>query len=60
MDEQIISILKDKRPNLHAKSIKTYLSLVKNIMKNMEYDNVEQLDKDPKKIIEFLKENTRI
>ncbi len=56
MEQQIIDILKDKRPNLHDKSIKTYVSLLKNIMKNMEYDNLEQLDKDPKKVIEFLKE----
>ena len=54
MDEQIISILKQKRPNLHPKSVKTYLSLLKTIMKNMDYDNLEDLDKDPKKVIEFL------
>jgi len=56
MDEQIIDILKDKRPNLHQKSIKTYVSLLKNIMKNMNYKDLEQLDKNPKDVIEFLKE----
>ena len=56
MEEQIINILKEKRPNLHAKSIKTYVSLLKNIMKNMNYESVEDLDKNPKKVIEFLKE----
>ena len=56
METQIVDILKEKRPNLHSKSVKTYASLLKNIMKNMEYDNVEQLDKNPKKVIEFLKE----
>ena len=55
MEEQIISILKQKRPNLHDKSVKTYASLLKNIMKNMNYEHVEDLDKEPKKVIEFLK-----
>ena len=56
MEKQIIDILKDKRPNLHAKSIKTYVSLLKNIMKNMKYEDLEQLNKNPKDVIEFLKE----
>ena len=56
MEQQIIDILKEKRPNLHAKSIKTYLSLLKNIMKNMNYETVEDLDKNPKEVIKFLKE----
>lgn len=56
MEQQIVDILKDKRPNLHQKSIKTYVSLLKNIMKNMEYNNLEDLNKNPKKVIEFLKE----
>ena len=56
MEQQIIDILKDKRPNLHAKSIKTYVSLLKNIMKNMKYEDLENLDKNPKDVIEFLKE----
>ena len=56
MDEQIVDILKIKRPNLHAKSIKTYVSLLNTIMKNMGYDNLEELNKNPKDVIEFLKE----
>ena len=56
MEEQIIDILKEKRPNLHQKSIKTYVSLLKNIMKNMKYEDLEQLNKNPKDVIEFLKE----
>jgi hypothetical protein len=56
MEEQIVDTLKQKRPNLHAKSIKTYVSLLKNIMKNMKYEDLEQLDKNPKDVIEFLKE----
>ena len=55
MEQQIISILKDKRPNLHDKSVKTYVSLIKTIMKNMDYDNVEELDKNSGKVITFLK-----
>jgi hypothetical protein len=56
MEQQIIDILKDKRPNLHQKSIKTYVSLLKNIMKNMGYEDLEDLNKNPKDVIEFLKE----
>ena len=56
MEEQIVDTLKDKRPNLHQKSIKTYVSLLKNIMKNMKYENLEDLNKNPKDVIEFLKE----
>ena len=56
MEQQIIDILKDKRPNLHAKSIKTYVSLLKNIMKNMKYEDLEDLNKNSKDVIEFLKE----
>ena len=56
METEIIDTLKEKRPNLHAKSVKTYVSLLKNIMKNMNYENVEDLDKNPTKVIEFLKE----
>ena len=56
MEEQIINTLKEKRPNLHDKSIKTYVSLLKNIMKNMGYEDLEDLNKNPKKVIEFLKE----
>ena len=56
MEQQIINILKDKRPNLHQKSIKTYVSLLNTIMKNMGYEDLEDLNKNPGKVIEFLKE----
>ena len=56
MEEQIVDTLKQKRPNLHAKSIKTYVSLLKNIMKNMKYEDLEELNKNPKDVISFLKE----
>jgi hypothetical protein len=56
MEEQIVDILKIKRPNLHQKSIKTYVSLLKNIMKNMKYEDLEELNKNPKDVISFLKE----
>ena len=56
MEQSIIDILKQKRPNLHQKSIKTYVSLLKNIMKNMGYEDIEDLNKNPKDVIEFLKE----
>jgi len=56
METQIINTLKEKRPNLHQKSVKTYVSLLKNIMKNMNYENIEELNINPEKVIEFLKE----
>jgi len=56
MEQKIIDILKDKRPNLHQKSIKTYVSLLNTIMKNMGYDNLEELNKKSKDVISFLKE----
>jgi len=56
MEKQIVDILKEKRPNLHDKSVKTYVSLLKNIMKNMNYDNFEQLNESPNDVISFLKD----
>jgi hypothetical protein len=56
MEEQIVDILKTKRPNLHDKSVKTYVSLLKNIMKNMDYNNFEQLNENPNDVISFLKD----
>jgi len=56
METQIINTLKEKRPNLHQKSVKTYVSLLKNIMKNMNYENIEELNINPENVIEFLKE----
>ncbi len=54
-------VLKDKRPNLSDKSINTYASVLKTIMKNMKFDTVKQLDND-KKVLDYLKDfppNTR-
>lgn len=53
--------IRTKRPNLSDKSINTYASVLKTIMKNMKFDTVKQLDND-KKVIEYLKDmqpNTR-
>ena len=59
--DKLKDVLKQKRPNLSDKSINTYASVLKTIAKNLEFDNVKQLDND-KKVLEFLKEmkpNTR-
>ena len=59
--DKLKSVLKQKRPNLSDKSINTYASVLKTIMKNLEFDDVKQLDND-KKVLEYLKEmkpNTR-
>ena len=56
MEQQIVDILKEKRPNLHDKSVKTYASLLKNIIKNMDYNSLEQLNESPNDVISFLKD----
>jgi len=59
--DSLKEVLKDKRPNLSDKSINTYASVLKTIMKNMKFDNVKQLNND-KKVLEYLAEmkpNTR-
>ena len=59
--DKLKSVLKEKRPNLSDKSINTYASVLKTIAKNLEFDNVKDLDND-KKVLEYLKEmkpNTR-
>ena len=59
--DKVKEVLKDKRPNLSDKSINTYASVLKTIMKNMKFDNVKQLNND-KKVLEYLAEmkpNTR-
>jgi len=59
--DSLKEVLKDKRPNLSDKSINTYASVLKTIMKNMKFDTVKQLDND-KKVLEYLvemKPNTR-
>ena len=59
--DKLKDVLKQKRPNLSDKSINTYASVLKTIMKNLEFDDVKQLDND-KKVLEYLKEmkpNTR-
>ena len=49
------SILKEKRPNLSDKSIATYSSILRNIMKNMLTDNVSKLD-ESSKVLDYLDE----
>ena len=49
------SILREKRPNLSDKSIATYSSILRNIMKNMLTDNVSKLD-ESSKVLDYLDE----
>lgn len=49
------SIIKDKRPNLNEKSIKTYSSILKNLMRELNYQNVTDLNKT-KQVLEHLQE----
>jgi len=49
------TILKEKRPNLSDKSIATYSSILRNIMKNMLTDNVSKLD-ESSKVLDYLDE----
>tara|TARA_R110002110_G_scaffold48282_1_gene144133 strand:- start:784 stop:1653 length:870 start_codon:yes stop_codon:yes gene_type:complete len=59
--DKLKDVLKEKRPNLSDKSINTYASVLKTIAKNMEFDNIKDLDND-KKVLDYMKEmkpNTR-
>lgn len=59
--DKLKDVLKQKRPNLSDKSINTYTSVLKTIMKNLEFDDVKQLDND-KKVLDYMKDmkpNTR-
>jgi integrase len=49
------SIIKDKRPNLNEKSIKTYSSILKNLMRELNYQNVIDLNKT-KQVLQHLQE----
>ena len=50
--DKLKDIIKQKRPNLSDKSINTYASVLKTIMKNLEFDDVKQLDND-KKVLDY-------
>ena len=59
--DKLKDVLKEKRPNLSDKSINTYASVLKTIAKNMEFDNIKDLDND-KKVLDYMKDmkpNTR-
>ena len=51
----ISSVIKDKRPNLNEKSIKTYSSILKNLMKELNFTKIKDLDKT-KEVLEHLQE----
>ena len=54
IDEKI----REKRPNLGASSVKTYVSILSNLHKNLKASNedLDWFDKEEKEIMEFLKE----
>ena len=41
---------------MHQKSINTYVSLLKNIIKNMNYEDIEDLNKNSKEVITISKD----
>jgi hypothetical protein len=54
IDERI----REKRPNLGASSVKTYVSILSNLPKNLKASNedLDWFDKEEKEIMDFLKE----
>jgi integrase len=55
MEEMLRDALKQNRPNLTEKSVKTYVSLLKKIMKELEFDKVSDL-KQTDKVMKYLKD----
>jgi len=51
----VSNVIKEKRPNLNEKSIKTYSSIIKNLMKELEFKKIKDLDKT-KQVLEHLQE----
>ena len=51
----ISSVIKEKRPNLNEKSIKTYSSILKNLKKELDFKKIKDLDKT-KQVLEHLQE----
>jgi integrase len=55
MEEKLRDVIKEKRPKLSEKSVKTYVSVLKKIMEDLSFDDVDDL-KQTKKVMEHLKE----
>jgi len=51
----ISDLIKEKRPNLNEKSIKTYTSILKTISKDLKFNDVKDFNKT-KQILEYLKD----
>jgi len=51
----ISNLIKEKRPTLNEKSIKTYTSILKSISKNLNFNDINDFKKT-KKILEYLKD----
>jgi hypothetical protein len=47
--------IKEKRPHLHEKSVKTYASVLKSIMNDLNLTSIKDFNK-PKKILDYLGE----
>ncbi len=55
MEEKLRETIKEKRPNLSEKSVKTYVSVLKKIMKDLSFEEVGDL-KQTDKVMEYLKD----
>ena len=51
----LFELVKDKRPNLNIKSIKTYSSVLNTIRKDLNIDKVKDFNND-KKILKYLED----
>lgn len=54
MNESLTKTIKENRPNISLNSVKTYVSLLSNLMKKLDIDKVDELNDDAK-ILLFIK-----
>lgn len=55
MEEKLRDVIKEKRPKLSEKSVKTYVSVLKKIMEDLSFE-LDDLQSKTKEVMEYLKE----
>lgn len=60
MSETILNYIKEKRPSISKSSLKTYESILRNLYDKIGWDtknyNMEYFDKEPEKVLKYLKD----
>ena len=52
--QEVISLIKHKRPNLTDNSIKTYLSLISTLMRKLKYKNIDDINNNEDDVLEYI------